>query len=97
MNNSRYDDAIQGFADNFVLEETKKDFLENASLINIRKELKNKKTYNVLCRIKADMQETVGAKYEKFSFCFSDDDNQNIIMTTRDITDIIEWGQNLKS
>ncbi|MCD7762950.1 MAG: GGDEF domain-containing protein [Lachnospiraceae bacterium] len=96
MNDVPYEAMIHKFAEEFLNEEDVPSFIEKTSLILIRRELQYKKSYRVLCRIKPEMQSVVGARYEKFSYSFSGVKNhRSIVMATRDITDVVEWGQSI--
>jgi len=90
-----YDEMIRQFAGKFLMEADAPVFIEETRLPRACKELKDKMTYMVFCRIRPDMHTSVGAKYEKFSFCYSGKGDQTIILATRDITRAVEWGQEI--
>ncbi|MCC8050318.1 MAG: GGDEF domain-containing protein [Clostridiales bacterium] len=96
MDDVPYETMIRQFAQNFLEPADAEAFIREADLLLVRKELQYKKSYRVLCRIKPEMQSEVGARYEKFSYCFSGGkNNHSIVMATRDITDVVEWGRNI--
>ncbi len=96
MNDVPYETMISQFAQKFLEEKDAAAFIQDTALIQIRKELQHKKSCRVLCRIKSEMQSVVGAKYEKFSYCRSGGkNNHSIVMATRDITDVVEWGRTI--
>ncbi len=89
-----YREMIRQFAEKFLDRADAEAFIRDADLGLIRKELQRKGNYRVLCRIRPKMQPVVGAKYEKFSYCLSGSRNEHfIVMATRDITDVVEWGR----
>ncbi|MCD8336359.1 MAG: hypothetical protein LUD18_03630 [Lachnospiraceae bacterium] len=90
-----YEENLEHFAREFLALEDADAFLEKMRLLTVRKELKHKKAYSVFCLIRAERQAEAGLKYEKFSFSFSGKNNQTVVLATRDITEIVEWGQDM--
>ncbi len=86
-----YTDAMRDFAEEFVSDSERDRFIEETRLESIKMKLRNLRTINVLCSIKPEMQEAAETRYEKISFCLSRDNRRDIIMATKDITDVVEW------
>lgn len=95
LDDAPYEENLEHFAREFLAKEDADKFLEKACLLTVRKELNHKREYGVYCLIRPERQAEAGIKYEKFSFSFSGKDNQTIVLATRDITEMIEWGQGI--
>ncbi|MCD8347304.1 MAG: hypothetical protein LUD16_04990 [Lachnospiraceae bacterium] len=93
VDDAPYEDNLERFARKFIVEKDVDAFLEKTRLLTVRKELQHKKAYSVFCVIRPEVQAEAGVKYEKFSFCFSGRDNQTIVLATRNITEVVEWGR----
>lgn len=94
MDNSPYDEAQKYFASHYLAEDQLDTFMKETNLLEIRKQLQDKKAVSYLYRMKPVLRNGDGYSYGKFTFCLSSTDSSTIILASKDITNIVQWTQN---
>ncbi len=94
MNNTPYDQAQAYFAEHYVAEDQLDAFMKETDLLEIRKQLQNKKAVSYFYRLKPVLRKGSGDSYGKFTFCLSPTNSNLIILASKDITNIVHWTQN---